>query len=40
MDPRHILSRRAFMTGTAGTLANVAAATLMAQDGLLSLIHI
>lgn len=36
MDPRHILSRRAFMTGTAGTLANVAAATLMAQDGLQS----
>ena len=33
-DLRHILSRRAFMSGTAGTLANVAAATLMAKDGL------
>ena len=33
-DLRHKLSRRAFMGGTAGTLANVAAATMMGGDGL------
>ena len=33
-DPRYTLSRRAFMSGTAGTLANIAASTLMAKDGL------
>ncbi|MCH2103822.1 MAG: DUF1501 domain-containing protein [Planctomycetes bacterium] len=35
-DPRYTLSRRAFMTGTAGTLANVAAASLMTEGSLQS----
>jgi len=35
-DPHYTLSRRAFMTGTAGTLANVAAASLMSEGSLQS----